>query len=259
VDRYGLPTFLQFLKAAATEPGYRSALETAYGQPADDLEAAWLAYLPDYFVNRWQINAVYQYDLSRVRQLIDQAAYSDAAAELADIVKLLETTNQSDTLAEAEALLARAHQGQAAAALANEARQALQDDNYPLAIEKGQAAIAAYESLGYRDRLPEIQVYIHRAETGQQALNQLQQGESLLSSLRFWEAENKIREATILLQSLDNGAASARGTALLLQSNWQQSLLAYGLLAVGAALLVFNSLRRLVNRFSAEPLEIEFT
>lgn len=259
VDRYGLPDLLKFIKASAAEPGYRSALEVAYGQPADELEAAWLAYLPEYFESRWQINAVYKYDLSRVRQLVDKAAYTDAAAELAEIVKLLESTNQADTLAEAEALLARAHQGQAAAALANEARQALQADNYPLAIEKGQAAIIAYEGLGYRERIPEIQIYIHRAQTGQEALVQLEQGESLLGSLRFWEAENKIREATILLQSLDNTAASARGTDLLLQSNWQQSLLAYGLLAMGAALLVFNSLRRLINHFSAEPIEVEFT
>lgn len=259
VDRYGLPNLLKFIKASATEPGYRSALETAYGQPADELEAAWLAYLPEYFESRWQINAVYEYDLSRVRQLVDQAAYTDVAAELAEIVKLLESTNQADTLTEAEALLARAHQGQAAAALANESRQALQDDNYPLAIEKGQAAITAYESLGYRERIPEIQIYIHRAETGLEAISQLEQGESLLTSLRFWEAENKIREATILLQSLDNGAASARGTELLLQSNSQQSLLAYSLLAVGVALLIFNSLRRLVNHFSAEPIEMEFT
>lgn len=259
VDRYGFPTLLKFISASATQPGYRSALETAYGQPADELEADWLAYLPDYFAGRWQINAVYKYDLSRVRQLVDKAAYTDAAAELGEIVKLLESTDQADTLAEAEALLARAHQGQAAAALANEARQALQDDNYPLTIEKGQAAITAYEALGYRERIPELQTYIHRAELGQQALAQLKQGQSLLGSLRFWEAENKIRQATVLLQSLDNGAASARGRDLLLQSNWQQSLLAYGLLAVGAALLVFNSLRRLVNHLSAEPIELECT
>ncbi|MFN8455118.1 MAG: hypothetical protein U0401_10710 [Anaerolineae bacterium] len=259
VDRYNFPALLKFMQASATEPGYRSALEVAYGQPADELEAAWLAYLPEYFESRWQINAVYEYDLSRVRQLVEKAAYTDAAAELGDIVKLLESTDQADTLAEAEALLARAHQGQAAAALANESRQALQGDNYPLAIEKGQAAITAYEDLGYRERIPEIQVYIHRAETGLGAIDQLQQGESLLGSLRFWEAENKIREATILLQALDNRAASAHGTELLLQSNWQQSLLAYGLLAVGVALLIFNSLRRLVNHFSAEPIEMEFT
>ncbi|MEM7346924.1 MAG: peptidase MA family metallohydrolase, partial [Chloroflexota bacterium] len=92
VDQYGFPSFLQFLEATAVEPGYRSALEQAYNVPADDLEQAWLAYLPDYFAGRWQINAIYAYDLTRVSQLVDQGAYTDAATELADIVTLLETT-----------------------------------------------------------------------------------------------------------------------------------------------------------------------
>jgi hypothetical protein len=258
VDRYGFPTLLEFLQASAVEPGYRSALEAAYGQSADDLETEWLAYLPEYFEERWQINAIYTYDLSRVTQLVDQAAFSAAETELSQIVTLLETTNQTETLATAEALLARAHQGQAAGALADEARQALEADNYPLTIEKSRAAIAAYQALGYGERIPEIQAYLYRAELGQQAINQLDQGESLLASLRFFEAEDQIRQATVLLQSLDNQAASQRGTALLIQSAWQQSLLAYMLLAVGLALLVFNGLRRVIYRLTARPVEVEY-
>jgi hypothetical protein len=127
-----------------------------------------------------------------------------------------------------------------------------------LTREKGRQALAAYEALGYRERLPEIQVYLHRAELGQGALDQLGQGEQLLASLRFLEAEQKIREATILLQSLDNQTASARGAAMLLQLAWQQSLIAYILLGVGLALLIANGLRRLFNRFSADPVEVEF-
>jgi hypothetical protein len=259
VDRYSLPTFISFLKVSGTEPGFRSALQTAYGKSADALEAEWLAYLPEYFDGRWQINAIYSYDLSRVTQLVNKAAYSDAAAELAEIVALLESTNQADTLAEAEALLARAHQGQAAGALAGESRQALLAGDYPVAIEKGNAAITAYETLGYRERIPEIQVYIHRAELGQSALDQLGRGETLLSSFRFMEAEDELQQATILLQSLGNQAEAERGQALLVKSAWQQSLLAYLLLAVGVTLLIFNALRRLIQRVSANPLEVEFT
>jgi hypothetical protein len=259
VDHYGLPKFLEFLRASATEPGYRSALEVTYGKSADTLEEEWLVYLPDYFAGRWQINAVYAYDLSRVRELVQKAAYTDAATELEEIVKLLETTSQPDILAEAEALLARAHQGQVAATLAAEARQALEANNYPLTVEKSDAAIAAYEALGYRERIAELQLYRHRAEVGQQALAQLDQGEKLLTSLHFLEAEETIKEATILLQSLNHQIAASRGASLLLQSTWQQSLVAYGLIAVGLLLLVFNGLRRLINHLSAEPVEVEFT
>ncbi len=259
IDRYSFPTFIDFLRASGAEPGFRSALQTAYGKSADTLETEWLAYLPEYFDGRWQINAIYAYDLSRVTELVNKAAYSDAATELTDIIALLESTNQDTTLAEAEALLARAHQGQAAGALADEARQALQAGSYPLAIDKGNAAIDSYEALGYRERIPEIQIYIHRAELGQGALDQLNRGERLLGSFRFLEAESQLQEATRLLQSLGNQAGAAQGQALLLKSAWQQSLLAYVLLAVGLAILIFNGLRRLINRLSANPLEVEFT
>ncbi len=259
VDRYGLPAFLEFLKASARQPGYRTALETAYGKSADELEAEWLLYLPEYFDGRWQINAIYAYDLSRVTELVNKGAYSDAATELAQIIALLETTDQVDRLTEAELLLAQAHQGQAAGAMADEARQALQAGDYALTIAKSNAAIAAYEALGYRERIPEIQIYLHRAQLGQEALERLNRGQQLLDSLRFIEAENEIHEATVLLQSLNNQAAAERGNQLLFQSARRQSLLAYAMLAVGLAILLFNGLRRAINRLTANPLEVEFT
>ena len=110
VDRYGFPTFIEFVKANAHEPGYRSALETAYGKSADELEAEWMAYLPEYFNGRWKINIIYAFDLSRVTELVNGGAYSDAEIELVEIIELLESTDQTETLAEAEFLLARVHQ-----------------------------------------------------------------------------------------------------------------------------------------------------
>jgi hypothetical protein len=259
IDRYGLANFLEFVKATAEEPGYRSALEAAYGKPADELETEWLSYLPKYFDGRWQINAVYAYDLSRVTELVNKGAYTAAQAELVETITLLETTDQADTLTEAESLLARAHKGQSAGVLADEARLALQAGNYPVAIEKGNAAIAAYQQLGYEARIPEIEVHLHRARIGQKALDQLAYGEQLLDSFHFVEAERTIYEATVLLQSLDNQAAAQRGIELLHQATRRKSMLAYALLAIGLAILLFNGLRRLYNRLSASPLEVEFT
>lgn len=259
VDRYGFETFVKFLRASATEPGYRSALEVAYGKSADELEKEWLAYLPEYFDGRWQINALYTYDLTRVTQLVERGAYTDAADELTGIVSLLETTDQTEKLTEAEALLAQAHQGQTAGAIADEARQALQTSDYAGTIAKGNEAIAIYEQLGYRDRIPEIQLYIQRAQIGQDALTRLDQGEQLLDTYRFFEAEDKIYEATVLLQSLGNSTASQRGTELLQRSADQQSIIAYAVLIVAGALLLLNGVRRIISRFSANPLEVEFS
>jgi hypothetical protein len=190
---------------------------------------------------------------------VEKGAFTDAETELTDIIGLLETTNQADILAEAESLLARAHQGRMAAALADESRGALLSGDYPLVLEKGNAAIAAYQEMGYRERIPEIQVYIHRANLGQGALAQLNRGEQLLDAFRFFEAESQIYEATVLLQALNNQNAAQRGNELLVESSRRQSILTYVLLAIGLALLVLNGFRRLINRFSAHPLEVEFT
>lgn len=259
VDRYGFPNFVEFIKANAAEPGYRSALEAAYGKPADELEKEWLDYLPEYFAGRWKINSIYAYDLSRAKQLVEGGAYTAAETELVEVIELLETTDQQDVLAEAEFLLSRVHQGQAANALADETRASFESDDYPLTITKGNAAIAAYEELGYRDRISEIQTYIHRAELGQNAIVQLDQGQTLLESFRFFEAEQQIHDATALLQSLGNEVEAQRGKDLLSQSTKRQQLFAYAILAVGAALLFINGLRRLLYRFSANPLEVEYT
>ena len=117
--------------------------------------------------------------------------------------------------------------------MADETRQAIQANDYELTVTKGNAAIAAYEELEFRDRIPEIQAYIHRAEVGLEAIEQLQQGEALLDSFRFFEAEEQIHDATVMLQSLDNQTAAQRGTELLTESVRRQSFVAYGMLIVG--------------------------
>ena len=259
IDVYGFPKFVDLIEAHATEPGYRSALEVTYGKSADELEAEWLSYLPAYFEGRWKINAVYAYDLSRVTELVDKGAYSDAEDELVEIITLLETTNQTETLAQAEALLTRAHQGQAAGMLANEARLALQASDYPLTVSKATESIAAFDALNNRERFPELQTYIQRAEIGQEALAQMEQGAAAIETFQFFEAEREIREATILLQSLDNQAAAQRGEFLLTEITRRQGLLAYAMLFVGGVLLFLNAIRRLVIKFSATPLEVEYS
>jgi hypothetical protein len=258
VDRYGFPMLVGFIKAAAEEPGYRSALEAVYEKPADELEQEWLAYLPEYFGGRWQVNAIYAYDLRRVGELVDAGAYSGAQAELEEIVALLETTDQNETLARAEALLARAHLGQTAAALAQEARQALQASDYSTTAEKAKAALAAYNEIGYRERFPEIEDYIRRAGLGQQALEQLNRGERLLESLRFSDAQTHIYEATALLQSLGDEASARQGEALLSELVRRERIVAYGLMAIGLATLFFNALRRAIRRMRPYPFEVDW-
>jgi hypothetical protein len=210
IDRYGFEKYLALIAAHAAAPGYRSALETTYGQSPEALEAEWLAYLPAYFAGRWQINALYHFDLSRVDGLVARGAYSAAAAELPPIIDLLQTTGQTETLAEARRLLARAEQGRAAGALADESRRALLAHDYSLAIQRADAALAAYQALGNSTRAEELALYLHRAEQGQAALSQLEAGRLALDNFRFLDAESPVREATTLLQALGNQPAAPR-------------------------------------------------
>ncbi len=258
IDSYSLPTFIEFIKATAQEPGYRSALETTYILSAEQLETEWRAYLPDYFAGRWQINAVYNYDLSRLTALVKQGAYSDAEIELAKVVDLLKTTHQLDTLAQANSLLTQAQQGKQATMLAHNVHAALQKGDYDLAMEQGHTAAEIYNALDQPERVQEVQTFIYRAEIGQHALQQLRHGENLLAMFRFFEAERIITDATLQLQALDNQAEAARGIALLHQSAEQQSYLAYFLLIAGILLLLANGAHRLINYWSANPLEVQF-
>lgn len=260
IDQYGFAKFIDFIAANADQPGYRSALEATYEKSATELEAEWLAYLPDYFAGRWQVNAIYEYDLSRVVNLVENGAFSDAETELSDITDLLHTTEQIETLDRAEQLLSRARQGKAAGLLADEAREAFQGADYARAIAKSNEALAAYQSIDYRVRQAELQVYIQRAELGQQALDQLTKAEAEIGPLSFFAADQEIYEATAMLQALGNQAGQARGLALLEQSSRQQSLAGYGLLGLGGLVVAYNMGRRIwIYRRPAQPLEMEYT
>lgn len=259
IDRYGLPAYLNFIKISADEPGYRSALETAYGKSAGELEIEWRDYLPDYLNQRWRVNAVYAYDLSELEALVNRGAFSDAEPELIATVALLQTTNQQDVLAQAQTLLNRVQQGKLAGMLADDALRALRQGNYPETIEKGNQAIAMYQQVGYHNRIPEIQGHVHRANVGQQALERLDNGEEMLNSLSFFQAEREIYEATLLLQKLGNQSAAERGIQLLHRSTERQRWLAYAIVGVGLTMLLFGLLRRVYNHFTADPLEVEFT
>ncbi len=258
VDRYGFPRFIEFIKATAVQPDYRAALVAVYGRPAAALEAEWPAYLPAYFEGRWRVNALYSADLSRAAQRVDNGDFSAAETELAGLISLLQTTHQADKLAEAQHLLARARQVQAAGLLADSARQALVAGNYAQTVSQAGAAGSAYATLGYSSRLPELQIYMRRAQTGQAALNQLDAGAQLLKSWQLLAAGPTLRTATGALQALDNQVAANRGLELLRQLAARQRWLALAVAGVGALLLLANAVRRLVARFNANPPELDY-
>jgi hypothetical protein len=244
VDRYGFGKLVEFLKAAASSPGYRSALETAYGVSADQLEAQWRDYLPEYLDRRYQINALYAYDLAPARTLLQQGAYTAAKEELERAVYLLQNTDQADRLAEAEAMLAQSERGIAAGAIVLEARKALEARNYPQVHELVSQARAEYRALNDTRRNEELQEYDRRALDALLALDQLKQAETLAREYRYPEARAVVVEAARTLGELGDTAGLATGQALMTEMDQRQQQLSYGLLGLGALFLVYNLLRR---------------
>ncbi|HBY95646.1 MAG TPA: hypothetical protein DEP84_17115, partial [Chloroflexi bacterium] len=112
VNVYGFDRLVEFIRALRTSPGYRSALQATYGVPADQLERAWLDALPAYLDGRWQVNALWAYDLGPLRALVAEGAYASAESQLGEAIRLLETSQQSDVLGEARHLLALSQRGQ---------------------------------------------------------------------------------------------------------------------------------------------------
>jgi hypothetical protein len=256
VDRYGFARLLDFARAFRGAPGFRTALEQAYGVPADQLEAEWAAYLPEYLDGRWKINALYDYDLSRAEQLVTTGAYTPAEQELAAAIALLETTDQDEALARAQALLARARQGQAAHALADAARDALETGDYALAGDLVSQARDAFAALDDTARNAELAAYGARLQAVARARGRLANAEARSGGVLALSARDAALALAAELAALGDeaGARQAAGLAARIDARLQDS--GTGLLVVAIVLLLANAGRRwMVRRRTAQDLE----
>lgn len=244
VDRYGFGKLIEFLKAMPTSAGYRSALETTYTVSADQLEAQWKEYLPQYIDSRYAINALYAYDLTPAKTLLDQGAYTAAKEELERAVYLLRTSGQTERLAEAEAMQAKAERGIQAAATVLEARKALEARDYGQTRELVARAQADYRSLNDNRRIEELRTYDSHAADALVALDRMKQAEALVKEYKYPEARLVVVEAARVLGELGDTAAMSVGQRLLDEMEQRQRQVAYAFLGVGALLLVYNIRRR---------------
>lgn len=244
VDRYGFGKFVDFVKATAANPGYRTALETVYSVSADQLEAQWRAYLPDYLNGRYAVNALYAYDLAPARALLDQGTYTAAKEELDRAVYLLRTTGQTERLAEAQTLLARAEKGIAAGTTIAEARKALEARDYPRTRELVAQARADYADLGDARRADELRLYEGRALDALLALDQLRLAEGLVRGFRYPEARAAIYGAAQTLGELGDTTGVGLSQQLLAEMDAMQQRAGMALAGLGGLLLVLNIYRR---------------
>lgn len=221
VDVYGWPAFLELLQTLATTPSYGEALLEVYQVEPVGLQAQWQRYYPAYFAERWRSNVFFDVTLEEFETLLRAGAYADAAAELKEMIALLETIGDAEGIVQAEAMLAEARRGQEAGALLGQSRQALLDKEYASAITLADEAEQIYQALGDERRLPEVAAYRARAQevlalraelaTMQpdtvdrtrllavgERLDALGDGESVGQVEAWLEAENSRQEAMIL-------------------------------------------------------------
>lgn len=159
IDAYGWPKFLQFLNVLATSDGYRQALNQVYGVEFTDLEQEWETYYPLYLQDRWRVNAIYNFDLSRYKILINNGAYSDAILGLNDAIDFLKSIQQNDKEQAAQQLLEEAKIGQEASILVSESRQALQSKDYSRSIDLATQAEDKFQEIGNNPLENEISAY----------------------------------------------------------------------------------------------------
>jgi hypothetical protein len=159
VDAFGWPAFRAFLRDIATQQGYLQALTGAYDATFLEMQANWQRYYPAFFEERWQANVFYGFDFSKHEQLLAAGAYVAADEALRKDLDFLQSLNDSENVARAERLLDQARLGQEAAVIAGNARRALLQREYQLAIDLADQAEQIYQELGDSRHLDELSAY----------------------------------------------------------------------------------------------------
>lgn len=168
VDQYGWPSFLQFLNSLRTSGGYRLSLTQMYAADFSALQEQWNAYFGEYFQGRWQINAIYNYDLSPYQDLLVAGEYRQASKGLKEVIPFLEKISQTEKLNQAHAMLEWAITGQEADDLILQSEQALQRGEYQQSLVLANLAEEKYTRIknfnhldalsAFRDRVRKILV-----------------------------------------------------------------------------------------------------
>ena len=248
IERYSFAKLHDFLTISARSSGYRSALERAFGATPADLEEQWRAWLPEYLAGGYHRNVLSAYDLSRAEELLHQGRYDEARAELEDAISWLRTTNQTDILQEAQLLLERSNSGQAAEALAKEARAALENTDYTRAAQLADQARQAYAALQDARQEAALAAYAERAERGQRAIAALDEAAALAERLRYPEARAVADQAATEFIRLGDRGRADQALALRAFLDQRQTLFGAALLILGLGGVVASTVRRLTVR-----------
>lgn len=239
VDRHGLGTFKRFLgELAREEQPFQQALETAYGQPAEALEADWRDYLPSYYSSRWENNLLRTLDLADAKARFANGEYAEARPLFEEAQRLHLELDQLTRAAEADGYLGRIALAQDAADLADRGRARLAERDYGGARTLLGAAEQRYAEAGDGRWRPALADPLAQAERGASAADQLAVAQTLVSDWRYPEGRAHSAEAAALYQAIGDDDGVQRAQALSVEADRRQSRLALLLLGGGTIALV---------------------
>ncbi len=245
---FGFAKLADLVRASAGAPGWRDALESTYGRPPVELEAAWRAWLPSYLDGGWRRHALYSQDLGLAEAMLAQGDYAGATRQLGGVLSLLASADPP-AAAPARALLARAESGLAARRSLDAAGAALAAGDYPAAEVAALEARRALTGLGDGRGADQAGTIAERARLGAAAARSLARTERL-PPWRLIEARHAAYQAAVGFAQVGNDVAAARARAKLTALDRRLAPAGWALLLVGIALLAWNVRRRLRDRAS---------
>ena len=245
----GLAELIDFMRASTRAPGWRDALEGAYGRPPVAIEAAWRDRLPAYLDGGWRYHTLYNQDLGLAETMLAQGDFDGVVAHLAGVLSLATGTDSADA-DDARQLLARAETGQAARSDLALAATGLAAGDYVTARARAIAATRGFDSFGDAAGGDRARQVAARAATGLAAAAALARAERL-PAWRAIEARHTAYQAAVGFGQVGNETAAARARARVAALDRRLAPAGGWLLGLGAGLLAWNSRRRWKDRRAA--------
>lgn len=130
-----------------------------YKKDFSTLQKEWEGYYHLFVQSRWNVNAIYNYDLQVIQESINIGAYTESRLKLNEIRPFLEDTGQKLVLEKASDLIDIATKGEKAGLIVKQARQALQAGDYEGCLDFCDQAEGLYLELNDKRRMKELEEY----------------------------------------------------------------------------------------------------
>jgi hypothetical protein len=234
-ERYGMGDFGRFVDDLRQGTDYAVALQLAFDQPIDVLEAQWREYLPGFLKDGWQVNVLSDYDLTPAVDLYNAGRFAEARDRFARAEALYQDLGRTTRQNEAAQYRTKAEQALAATAQVDQARAALEAHDYAAARQAAEAARRTFADLGLADAGQRAAATADLAGRGLDALAALANARAALDGFDLPQAERQARQAGDAFAALGDTAQVAAAAQILAESGQRRQEL--GLLALGGGLL----------------------